>query len=166
MHRGTSRANVGEDVNGGGIPERVDARPPDPPIEIPSRINMRRVYIGRVDVEKYGPEKGCPGCQRVTRRSVPSCIVATRSDGCRERMERLMHGARSHRGGRGSQNKNTSCRESFAKHVEEHYERERKIAGHGHDAQEHESYMSRHDHRQAVQPTWSSQHCAAQAGKQ
>ena len=40
--------------------------------------------------EKYGPTKGCPGCQKVTWGTVPSYIVATHSDACRERMERLM----------------------------------------------------------------------------
>ena len=50
-----------------GIPERTDARPPNPLIEIPSRINVRRMHIRRCDVEKYGPTKGCPGCQKVTR---------------------------------------------------------------------------------------------------
>ena len=30
-----------------------------------------------MDVEKYGPTKGCPGYRKVMRKSVPSCIVAT-----------------------------------------------------------------------------------------
>ena len=51
---------------------------------------MRRMCIRRVDVEKHGPTKGCPGLQKATRGTVPSCIVATHSDACRERMERLM----------------------------------------------------------------------------
>ena len=50
------KANAADDTNDGGIPERVDARPPDPPIEIPPRINVRRMYIRRVDVEKCGPK--------------------------------------------------------------------------------------------------------------
>ena len=50
------KANVGDDINDGGIRERVDARPSDLPIEIPPRINVRRMYIRRVDVEKYGPK--------------------------------------------------------------------------------------------------------------
>ena len=55
------KANAGDDTNDGGIPEGVDARPPDPPIEIPPRISVRRMYIRRVDVEKYGPTQGCAG---------------------------------------------------------------------------------------------------------
>ena len=55
------------DDNDGGITERVDARPPHSPIEIPFRIN-----VSRVDVEKFGPTKRCPGCQKVTRGTVPS----------------------------------------------------------------------------------------------
>ena len=51
------KANARDDINDGGIPERVDARPPDPPIEIPPRINVRRMYIRRMDVEKCGPTK-------------------------------------------------------------------------------------------------------------
>ena len=50
------KVNAGDDINDGRILERVDARPPDPPIEIPPRINVRRMYIRRVDVEKYGPK--------------------------------------------------------------------------------------------------------------
>ena len=73
------KANARDDINDGGTSERVDARPPDPPIEIPPRINVRRMCVRRVDVEKYGPTKGCPDCQ------MPSCIVATHSDACRAR---------------------------------------------------------------------------------
>ena len=61
------KANPRDDVNDGGIPERADARSPDPPIEIPSRINVRDVYSRRVDVQKDGPTKGCPSCQEVMR---------------------------------------------------------------------------------------------------
>ena len=58
MHRWTSfKASTGDDINDGGFPERADARPPDPPIEIPTRINVRRMYIRRMDVEKCGPTK-------------------------------------------------------------------------------------------------------------
>ena len=39
------KVNAGDDINDGGLLERVDARPPDPPIEIPPRINVRRMYI-------------------------------------------------------------------------------------------------------------------------
>ena len=46
------KANAGDDVNDGGNPERADPRPPNPPIDIPSRINVRRMYIGTEDVEK------------------------------------------------------------------------------------------------------------------
>ena len=55
------KANAGDDANDGGFREGVDARPPDPPIEIPPRINVRRKYVRRVDVEKYGPTQGCAG---------------------------------------------------------------------------------------------------------
>ena len=51
--------------------ERTDARPPFPPLEFARRTDVRSVYMRRVDVE------GCLGCQKVTGRSVPSCIVAT-----------------------------------------------------------------------------------------
>ena len=48
------------------------------------------MYIRRVEVEKYGPTSGCPGCQKVVSGAVPSCIVATRNDECRERTEKIM----------------------------------------------------------------------------
>ena len=55
------KANAGDDTNDGGFPEGVDARPPDPPLEIPPRISVSRKYVRRVDVEKYGPTHGCAG---------------------------------------------------------------------------------------------------------
>ena len=84
------KANAGDGINDDGILERVDARPPDPSIEIPSRINVRRMCIRKMDVDKNGLTKGCPSCHKVTWGTVPSCIMATHSDACRERMERLM----------------------------------------------------------------------------
>ena len=33
---------------------------PDPVIEIPHRVNVRKMKIRRVDVDMYGPTKGCP----------------------------------------------------------------------------------------------------------
>ena len=95
------KANAGDDINDGGTLERADARPPDPPVEIPPRINV----------------KGCPGCQKVTRGTVPSWIVATHSDACRERMERLMM--------QDPVGDKTCHDEAFARHVEEHDEREK-----------------------------------------
>ena len=51
------------------------------------RNNERRMCTRGVDVEKYSPTKGCAGCQKVTRRTVPLCTVA--SDVRHKRMERL-----------------------------------------------------------------------------
>ena len=51
------------------VSHRVDGRPPDPPIEVPPRFNVRIMYTRRLDVQKFGPAKGCPGCQKVTRRT-------------------------------------------------------------------------------------------------
>ena len=47
-------------------PMRV-ARPPDPPFEIPSGINVARMYTRRVDTEEHGPSCVCPGCLRKSR---------------------------------------------------------------------------------------------------
>ena len=41
------KANFGDDDTDGGIPERAGARPPDPPVEIPSRLSLRRMYTHR-----------------------------------------------------------------------------------------------------------------------
>ena len=60
------KTEAGDDVNDGGILERADARPPDPQIEIPPSINVMRMFLRKVDVEKYDPTNG-PGCQSVTR---------------------------------------------------------------------------------------------------
>ena len=68
------KANADDDIDDGGIPERVDARPPDPPLEIPSRISVRRMYIRKTDVEKYSPTEGCPGCQQVARGLCPHAV--------------------------------------------------------------------------------------------
>ena len=58
------KADAGDDVNDGGIPERADAHPPDPTVEIPPRNNERRMCTRRVDAEKYSPTKGCADCQK------------------------------------------------------------------------------------------------------
>ena len=128
------KANLGDDVHDGGIPDRAGARPPDPPIEIPSRINVRRMYIRRVDVEKYGPTIGCPGCHKVSRGTVPSCIAATHNDECRERMERLM--MQDPVGADRVVRTRTRHEEALAKHVGELDEREKKLARHSHHTQE------------------------------
>ena len=86
-----------------------------------------------MDVEKYGQTKGCPSDQKVTRRTVPSCIVATHSGGYRERMARLT--TQDPVGADREDRTETRHDEAFAEHVEEHDEREKKIARHSHDAQ-------------------------------
>ena len=51
------KATAGDGIAEGVIPERPD-QPPDvqgPPEEQPARINVRRMYIRKVDVEKHGP---------------------------------------------------------------------------------------------------------------
>ena len=116
------KAKAGHDINDAGIPERVE---PDPPIEIPPRINVRRMYIRRMDVEKCCPTKGCPGCQKVMRGTVPSCIVATH----RLMMQDPVGADRVVR-------TKTRHDEAFTRHVEEHKERENMIARHITDAQE------------------------------
>ena len=74
--------------------------------------------------------KGCPGCQKVTRGTVPSCTLTTHSEACRGRMERPTTqdpvGA----------DRAVGTKTAFARHVEEHNEREKKIAGCSTDAQE------------------------------
>ena len=62
--------------------------------------------------------------------AVPSCVVATHNDECRERMEKLMmqdpEGA-----DRVARTKNR-INEALARHLEEHDERAKKIAKHDH----------------------------------
>ena len=118
------KADAGHDINDGGIPERADARPPDPPIDIPLRMNVRRMYIRRMDVEKYGPTTGGSHIVRKSRGELPSCIVATHSAACRERTERLM--MQNPVGADRVVRTTTRHDEAFAKHMEEHDEREKK----------------------------------------
>ena len=102
------KANAGDDVNDGGTPERVDAPSPDPSIELPSPINVRRKYSRSLDVEKYGPD------ERVSRRSEGhevNCALDAfwlpHTGGYRERMARLT--TQDHRrSGPRRQSKNTS----------------------------------------------------------
>ena len=71
--------------------ERTDAHSSDPPKELPPRINVRSTFSGKVDAEKYGPtRREVAVCQNITKESVPSGIVATHVDECRERMEAPM----------------------------------------------------------------------------
>ena len=75
------KANVGDDIIDGGIPGRVDARPPDQPIEIPPLVNARRIHIRR----KVRPD------QRVSRpseRHVGNCALVHISI-LSDRMEKL-----------------------------------------------------------------------------
>ena len=116
MHRGTSRPTP-------ETTSMVVVFRRDPPIEIPPRIGVRRKYNRRMDVEKYGPEG-----------TVPSCIVATHSDACRERMERLM--MQDPVGADRAARTETRRNEAFARHVEEHGEREKEIARRSTGAQE------------------------------
>ena len=52
----------------------------------------------RAEVERYGPTKGRPVCQKIIRASIPSCIAATHSsDECRERMEKSLMARRTSR---------------------------------------------------------------------
>ena len=74
---------------GEGI-EKGDPLPLDPAVDLPPRMRTRRMYIRRMEVEKCGPTRGCSGCQKVMSGAVPSCIVATHSDECIERMEKFM----------------------------------------------------------------------------
>ena len=62
--------------------------------------------------------------------AVPSCIVATHNDECRERMEKLMM-QDPERADRVVRTK-TRINDALAKHIEEHDERAKKIAKHDH----------------------------------
>ena len=124
---------------------------------------MRRMYIHMMDVEKYGPTKGCPSCKKVTRETVPSCIVATNIDACRERMERLM--MQDPVGADRVVRTKTRHDEAFARRVEEHDVREKKIARRSTDAQE---MTSNRPFIIIIVKQWGKQsrhQCAAQAGK-
>ena len=69
----------------------ADARPPDPPIEIPLRNNVTRMYISQKwMLRSTARRKGVRAVRKSRGGTVPSCIVATHSDACRERMERLV----------------------------------------------------------------------------
>ena len=118
MHRGTSKANARDDINDGDFPQRVNARPPDQPIEIPPRINVRRMYIRRMDVECTMRRKGV------------QAVTKLRGELCRD-MERLMMPV----GGEREVKAKTRCDEAFERHEEEH-ERKKKIARRSTDAQE------------------------------
>ena len=144
------KANSGDDINDGGIPERVD-----PPIEIPPRINVRRMYIGRMDVEKYGPTKGCPGCQKVTRGTVPSCIVATHSDACRERMEKH---ARSRRSGPSSQKTHVTMR--YLRDSWKNTMKERRRSQDAVPMLKRRAVISHYHHCQAVEQTEQTAMCS------
>ena len=72
------KASSGDDFHDDDIPVGADARPPDPLVEIPSRRNVRTMYIRRVAVSKVA--------QKILTGTGPSCIVITNSDGAVERL--------------------------------------------------------------------------------
>ena len=88
------------------------------------------MFIRRMEVEKYGRTRGCPGCQKVMSGEVPSCILATHNDGCRERMEKLM--MQDPEGVDRVVKTKTRTNDALARHIEEHDERAKKIAKHDH----------------------------------
>ena len=117
----------------GVFPERTVSLPRDPPVDLPPRMRTRRTYIRRMEVEKYGPTRGCPGCQKVTSDAVPSCIVATHNDECRERMEKLEKlMMQDPEGADRVVRTKTRISHVLARHIEEHDERAKKIAKHDH----------------------------------
>ena len=64
--------------------ERVDVQPPEQPLPRPPPEEecVRRVYISRSDVVKYGGTTGCPGC-----RAVAACMKArNHTETCRARI--------------------------------------------------------------------------------
>ena len=78
--------------------------------------------------------------EKVTRGTVPSCIVAAHSDACRKRMERRM--MQDPVGADRVVRTKTRHDEAFARRVEEHDVREKKIARRSTDAQEMTSNRS------------------------
>ena len=100
------------------------------PVDLPPRMRTRRMYIRRMEVEKYGPTRGCPGCQKVMSGAVPLCIVGTHNDECRERMEKLM--MQDPEGADRVVRTKTRINDALARHIEEHDERAKKIAKHDH----------------------------------
>ena len=124
------KSSAGEGVEAGDIPERTDSLLLDPPVDLPPRMRTRRLFIRRMEVEKYGPTRGCPGCQKVMSGAVPSCIVATHNDECRERMGKFM--MQDPEGADRVVRTKIRINEALARHIEEHDERAKKIAKHAH----------------------------------
>ena len=124
------KSSAGEGIEERVIPERTDSLPLDPPVDLPPRLRTRRMYIRRMEVEKYGPTRGCPGCEKVMSGAVPSCIAAAHNDECRERMEKLM--MRDPEGADRVVRTKTRINDALARHIEEHDERAKKIAKHDH----------------------------------
>ena len=124
------KSSAGEGIEEGVIPEGTDSLLLDPPVNLPPRMRTRGMYIRRMVVEKYGPTTGCPGCQKVMSGAVPSCIVATHHDECRERMEKLM--MQDPEGADGVVRTKTRMNDALARHIEEHDERAKQIAKHDH----------------------------------
>ena len=59
------KADARENIHGGIIQERTDARPPDPEMEMQTLMTVKRMYMRSADVERYDPTRGCPWCDRV-----------------------------------------------------------------------------------------------------
>ena len=124
------KSSAGEGIEEGVIPERTDSLHLDLPVHSLPRMRTMRMYIRRMEVEEYGPTRGCLGCRKVMSGAVPSCIVATHNDECRERMENLMMQDLS--GADRVVRMKTRINEALARHIEEHDERAKKIAKNDH----------------------------------
>ena len=83
-------SSAGGRVEEGMMPQRAGAQPPVRPTTFPLRVKKTKVQ-SQTKVERYAPTRGWPRAARqVVRGSSPSRVGATRSEECRERMEKLM----------------------------------------------------------------------------
>ena len=88
------KANAGDDDNDGDIPERAEGRLPEPPIEIPPLVNVRRLYIRRVEpfslINPRQRGQDHPGLGRRARRHASFSLCFRHSEHWTPRNEALL----------------------------------------------------------------------------
>ena len=74
---GPSRHAAAQSHAGAPVPQEVNAPRPEPAV--------RRMYVRKREIERYGETQGCPGCAAIKKGK-----VATHSDTCRDRVKTAM----------------------------------------------------------------------------
>ena len=112
-------------------PEAVVQREENQPVEEPA---MRKMYVSKALVQKYGATQGCPGCRNV----VAGKKAIAHSDSCRARIRQEM--SKDETGREALIREEDRQEEQFAKEIQKQVEQDDELMG---EIQQHEAEVDR-----------------------